>query len=114
MTTYDEVLAEVQELRLVRRPPLVRAAAVAGGGLAALSGAAMMIVLPELGVPLLLIGLRLLALQFDWAARTYARVRTGFLRVLAWLDAKPRWLRWLITGGLIAVAAALVGILIWL
>lgn len=37
---------------------------------------------PELGLPLLLFGLRLPALEFDWAARLYVRVGKLARRVL--------------------------------
>ena len=37
-------------------------------------GIALVLVLPELGLPLLVVGLRLLALRYAWAARAYLPV----------------------------------------
>ncbi len=45
---------------------------VAGGTIGAFAGL-LAVIAPEFGLPLLLLGLRLLALEFDWAARAYAR-----------------------------------------
>ncbi len=56
------------------RSPGRRAAAVVGGWLALLLGAAIVVPLPELGLPLLLVGLRILAVRYDWAARAYLPV----------------------------------------
>ncbi|MBF6238342.1 hypothetical protein IU474_14885 [Nocardia otitidiscaviarum] len=95
-----------------RRPLWMRVAAVAGGGAAALAGVALLVVAPELGVPLLLVGLRLLAMQFVWAARAHAAVSAWFDKAMVWLAAKPRWLRRLILGGLIAVAVGVVALVI--
>lgn len=72
----------------------------------------MLVVVPELGVPLLLIGLRLLAMQFAWAARAHAAVSTWFDTVRVWLAGKPRWLRRLILAGLVAVAVGVVALVI--
>jgi hypothetical protein len=36
--------------------------------------ALLSVVAPEFGLPLLFFGLRLLALEFDWAARLYTKV----------------------------------------
>jgi hypothetical protein len=47
---------------------------VVAGGAVSLFAALLSILTPEFGLPLLLFGLRLLALEFDWAARLYTRV----------------------------------------
>ena len=44
--------------------------------------APLSVVVPELGLPLLLFGLRLLALEFDRAARLYVRVEKLARKVL--------------------------------
>ncbi|QLY28318.1 hypothetical protein [Nocardia huaxiensis] len=95
-----------------RRPLWIRVAAAAGGSVAALAGLVLLAVAPELGVPLLLIGLRLLAMQFAWAARAHAAVSAWFDTAMAWLAGKPRWLRWLILAGIAAVAVGLVLLII--
>ena len=41
---------------------------------------------PELGLPLMLFGLRLLEMESDWAARLYVRVERFARRVLGWLE----------------------------
>lgn len=72
----DETLARVFERRERHRERslFVRAGVVVAGGAVSLSAALLSVVVPELGLPLLLFGLRLLALEFDWAARLYAKV----------------------------------------
>lgn len=72
----DETLARVFERRERHRERslFVRAGVVVAGGAVSLSAALLSVVTPELGLPLLLFGLRLLALEFDWAARLYAKV----------------------------------------
>jgi hypothetical protein len=75
-TGHHEVLEKVLRQRELhrKRSMFVRVAvAIAGSGVGVL-GAILTIVVPELGLPLLLLGLRLLAYEFDWAARAYARV----------------------------------------
>ena len=68
----DRVLAQRERHR--GRPILVRAGVVVAGGAVSIFAAPLSVVVPELGLPLLLFGLRLLALEFDRAARLYARV----------------------------------------
>ena len=58
-----------RERSLAVRIPLMLA-----GSLLSVFAAALSLVLPEFGLPLLLVGLRLLAFEFDWAARAYAYV----------------------------------------
>lgn len=60
-----------------------RVAVIAGGWGAALLGIALVIPLPELGLPLLVVGLRLLALQYTWAAHAYLLVARIWERVKA-------------------------------
>lgn len=48
----------------------------------------LVIVPPELGIPALLLALRLLAVEFDWAARSYAWVVGRWGRVTAWHRAR--------------------------
>lgn len=43
----------------------------------------VLLIEPEIGLPVLLGGLRLLAYEFDWAARSYARVERRWQRVRA-------------------------------
>ena len=71
----DAVLERVllQREKHRERSIFVRAGvAVAGGAVGVF--AVPLLLAPELGLPLLLFGLRLLALEFDWAVRLYVRV----------------------------------------
>lgn len=79
----DEVLEGVlaRRGRHRERSVFVRAGVVVVGGAVGLFAALLSVVAPEVGLPLLLFGLRLLALEFDWAARLYARVARFARRV---------------------------------
>lgn len=72
----DETLARMFERRERHRGRsiFVRAGVVVAGGAVSLFAALLSVVAPEFGLPLLLVGLRLLALEFDWAARLYTKV----------------------------------------
>lgn len=48
--------------------------AVVAGGILSIAGMALLLPLPEIGLPLLLVGLRLLGRRFSWARRANARV----------------------------------------
>jgi Beta-lactamase len=58
---FESILADIQAQRARKRSPLVLGAVLAGGFLAAAIGIVLAIPLPEVGIPLLLVGLRLLA-----------------------------------------------------
>ena len=87
------------------RSPARRLAVLAGGWTAGLLGVVLVLLLPELGLPLLVVGLRLLALRYDWAARAYLPVARLWARVKA-LPASAK-----IALGIAAVAV--VGGLVW-
>ena len=72
----DGTLTRVLEQRDRHRERslFVRSGVAVAGGAVSLSAALLAVVTPEFGLPLLLFGLRLLALEFDWAARLYAKV----------------------------------------
>jgi hypothetical protein len=53
---------------------LVRVGVVVAGGTISAFAGLLAAIAPEFGLPLLLLGLRPLALEFDRAARAYARV----------------------------------------
>jgi hypothetical protein len=75
-TEMDATLARVFERRERHRERSIffRIGVVVAGGAVSLFAALLSIVTPEFGLPLLLFGLRLLALEFDWAARLYTKV----------------------------------------
>ena len=60
-----------------------RLATVSGGWLAGGASVLLLVPVPELGFPLLLVGLRLLALEYDWAARLYAPVARAWAKLKA-------------------------------
>ena len=69
----DELLESVlrQRDRHWERPVFARVGVA--GGTVSVFAALLSVITPEFGLPLLLLGLRLLALEFDWAVRAYAR-----------------------------------------
>lgn len=63
------------------RSIFVRAGVMVAGGAVSVFAVPLLLA-PELGLPLLLFGLRLLALEFDWAVRLYVRVEKLGRRLL--------------------------------
>ena len=88
----SETLERVQARRRRhrRRALPVRALAVAGGALLVLLAALLLLPLPEAGLPLGACGLGLLALEFDWAARTLACAIETAGQGQRWLRRLPR------------------------
>ena len=80
------------------------------GGFAALFGGLALLVLPGPGIPLVIVGLGLLALEFRWAETALAHARRQAKRV------RPRK-RWQQIAGSVdaiaATAAAAVGFAVW-
>ena len=88
------------------RSRAARILTVLGGALAGLLGAVLLLlVVPELGFPLLLVGLRLLALEYEWAGRAYVPVAR------LWDRLKALAMRWKIA--IAAVAVLCVGGIVW-
>lgn len=83
----DAVLERVlrQRERHQQRSIFARIGVVIVGGVVSVFAAPLSLPAPELGLPLLLFGLRLLALEFDWAARLYVRVEKLARRLLGFL-----------------------------
>ena len=82
-TAMERVL--IQRKRHRGRSIFVRVGVVIAGGVVGVFATPLSVVAPELGLPLLLFGLRLLALEFDWAARLYVRIEKLARRVLGGL-----------------------------
>ena len=93
-------------------PRALRLAAAAAGFGLLIAALPLIVLLPEAGVPVMLVGLRLLAAEFDWAARAYAWVTWRWGRFRAWFARQSRAARWLMIGVLIAVAVGLVWLLL--
>ncbi|MEP7223778.1 MAG: hypothetical protein ABI783_02310 [Actinomycetota bacterium] len=107
--TAESVWARLQAARdrQRERSRAARILTVLGGALAGLSGAVLLLLLvvPELGLPLLLVGLRLLALEYEWAGRAYVPVAR------LWDRLKALAMRWKIA--IAAVAVLCVGGIVW-
>ena len=88
------------------RSIFVRAGVVVAGGAVSVFAAPLSVLSPELGLPLLLFGLRLLALEFDWAARLYVRVEKLARRLLGWLKSK-------VGIAVVLLIAAVVAVAVW-
>src|SRR5690349_8151145 len=82
----EAALKRVLERRAAARaqPLPVRIVLAVAGVLAMAIAIPLVVVLPELGVPLLLLALRMLAVEFDWAAHGYAWVIWRWGQVRAW------------------------------
>ena len=106
MTAEDaRARLEAARERHRQRSRAARILTVLGGGLVGLLGAVLLLPLPELGLPLFLVGLRLLALEYEWAARAYVPVARFWQRV------KRLSTRWTIAIG--AVAFVAVAAIVW-
>jgi len=77
------------------------------GSLLGVAGLVLVVPAPEVGFALLLVSLRLLALEFEWAARAYEPVLRAWERV----KAAPRGVK---LGVGVAVVAAVVATAWWL
>lgn len=94
------------------RSRFVRALAAAAGALLGAASLPLIVLLPEVGIPALLVALRLLAVEFDWAASAYAWIAWRWAQARAWYHGRSRTGRWLIVLALVGVAAALVWLLV--
>lgn len=56
-----------------------------GGFASLIVGVPLLLVLPEVGVPLVLVGTRLLGDRYKWANALNVKVDAGWVRVKAWL-----------------------------
>lgn len=82
----DPILERVAARRVKHRerPVVVRVLTAAAGVVVGVAGLVLVVPLPEAGLPLLLGGLGLLALEFDWAARALAWVTRRAEAVRRW------------------------------
>lgn len=105
--TAESVRARLRAARERQRQRSLaaRILTVLGGGLVGLVGAVLLLPLPELGLPLLLVGLRVLALEYEWAERAYVPVAR------LWQRLKALSARWKIA--IAAVAVVCVGGIVW-
>lgn len=87
-----------------QRPVAVRILGVAAGAVLAAAGLVLLVPLPEAGVPAILGGLGLLALEFDWAAAALLRVERAWQR----FKRLPRAVQLVAAALLLAVLVAVV------
>jgi hypothetical protein len=95
------------------RPVALRAALAVLAGALLVASIPLIVLLPELGIPALLVALRLLAVETAWAARAYAWTDWRFEQLRAWFHRRSRLTRAAILTGLLLVAAALVWLLVY-
>lgn len=91
-----------------RRPLAVRVLVAAAGGLLTVAGA-LLIWAPELGLPLLLGGLGLLALEFEWATGAQAWTEWRAVQARHWFGRQPRAVK----VGVPLILAAAVLLVLW-
>jgi hypothetical protein len=72
----------------------------------------MIVLLPEFGIPALLVAFRLLAVEAEWAARAYAWTDWRFSQMSVWFHRQSRPARAAILIGLLVVAVGLVWLIV--
>jgi hypothetical protein len=113
--TRDDALIRVlayRERGRARAMPVRFGVAVLGGVLLVAS-IPLTVLLPEFGIPALLVAFRLLAIEADWAARAYAWTDWRFAQMHHWFQRQSRLVRSVIVAGLILVAVAIVVVFVY-
>jgi hypothetical protein len=105
------VLAYRERGRAKRMP--IRATLAVVGAALLVACVPLIVLLPEAGVPALLIAFRLLAVEADWAARAYAWTDWRFTQLRDWFHHQSGFVRATILIGLLVVAVALVCLLVY-
>ena len=94
------------------RPVTVRVLVSVAGGIVLLASLPLCVVLPEVGVPILLLGLRFLAVEADWAARACVWIDWRFTQAKRWFGRQRASVRAAVGGILVGLAALLVWLLV--
>ena len=108
--SLDRVLAYRERAR--KRATWARIGLAVIGAAALLVSVPLVVVLPEVGVPVALVALRLLAVEADWAARAYAWTDWRFSQARAWFHRQPWPMRLAVGVLLLVLAVALVWFLV--
>ena len=110
--THDDAVAAVLARRLRHRERGIVVRAVVATFATALLVAAipLFVLLPELGLPILLWSLSLLALEFDWAAKAYAWVTWRWQQFHAWFGRRRAATKALVIAATLAVVLGLVAL----
>ncbi|BBY20428.1 hypothetical protein [Mycobacterium stomatepiae] len=113
--TRDDALARVLAYRArgqARSVPIRISLAALGGGLL-LASIPLIALLPEVGIPALLVAFCLLAVEALWAARAYAWTDWRFTQMQHWFHRQSRAVRVVIIAGLILLAVAIVVVFVY-
>lgn len=95
-----------------QRSPVARVVVGVVGGALLVASVPLVILLPEIGIPALLVGLRLLAVEAKWAARAYAWIDWRFSQARDWFHRQSLAIRAVVVLAMLAVAVALVWLLV--
>jgi hypothetical protein len=93
--------------RHAERSRTARFAQTAAGLVLLVLAVPLSLVVPELGIPGVLLALRLLADEFDWAARAYGAIAWQWERFRTWFAGRPGPVK-----ALVVVAMSIVAIII--
>ncbi|CAM4318441.1 hypothetical protein MB901379_02616 [Mycobacterium basiliense] len=91
----------------------VRAFLAVTGAALLIASTPLIVLLPELGIPALLVAFRLLAVEADWAAQAYAWTDWRFSQLRDWFHRRSRPARAAVLTGLLLAAAVLVWFIIY-
>jgi hypothetical protein len=113
--TRDDALARVLAYRERGRAKAmpVRAGLAVLGALLLVASIPLIILLPEIGIPALLIAFRLLAVEALWAARAYAWTDWRFSQMQHWFHRQSRAVRVALIVAMIALAVAIVVVFVY-
>lgn len=95
------------------RPMPIRVSLAVLGGVLLVACVPLIVLLPEAGIPVLLVAFRLLAVEADWAARGFAWTDWRFTQLRDWFHRQSGWSRAVILTGLLLLAAALVWLIVY-
>lgn len=115
VTTREAALARVYAYRDRgrARPMPLRALLAVLGGLLLVASVPLIVLLPEAGIPALLVALRLMAVEADWAAKGYAWTDWRFTQLRHWFHRQSRLTRCTIMAVLLLAAVALVWLVVY-
>ncbi|CDO88901.1 hypothetical protein AWC29_22210 [Mycobacterium triplex] len=83
------------------------------GGVLLVASIPLIVLLPEVGIPALLVAFRLLAVEALWAARAYAWTDWRFSQLRQWFGRQSRAVRGAIVVSLILLAVAIVVVFVY-
>ena len=96
-----------------QRHPAYRAAVAVFAGVLLVAAVPLLVVLPELGLPVLIWALSLLALEFDWAVQAYGWVTWRWEQFHAWFGRQHAAVKALVVLATLAIAIGLLALVLW-